>query len=176
MPVPRTWLPRAQEILTILRGMPDDELDRAAIERLFQIQRRTALLVIHAVGPLLSGCSFKVDRKDLITWVEKIDATEGQELERRRRVKERIDQESAQYIAMRKALTAAGKPAMEFPVAREVMEATVASLPLGVYLHPGRVVLDFPCGDALQAVQLLYALGKAIANDFDSFEEAVSGT
>ena len=176
MPVPRTWLPRAQEILTILRGMSDDELDRAAIEKLFQLQRRTALLVIHAVGPLLSGCCFKVDRKDLIAWVEKIDATEGQEVERRRRVTERIDQESAQYMAMRKALTAAGKPAMEFPVAREVMEATIASLPLGVYLAPGRVTLEFPKGEAMQAVELLYALGKAITNDFESFEGAVSGT
>jgi hypothetical protein len=176
MPVPRTWLPRALEILTILRGVPDDDLDRAAIEKLFQIQRRTALLLIRAVGPMLSGCSFKVDRKDLIKWVEKIEATEGQELERRRRVAAHIDQDSAQYRALKRAQADAGRPPVQFPIVHEVMSATIDSLPFGVSLHPGRVILEFPQGDALQAVQMLYALGKAIANDFDSFEEAVTGT
>lgn len=156
--------------------MSEDELDRAAIEMLFQIQRRTALLVIHAVGPMLSGCSFTVDRKDLIRWVEKIEATEGQELERRRRVRERIDDNVAQFAAAQKALRDAGRPAVEFPIVREVMSASVASLPRGIRLAPGRVILKFPRGEATQACQLLYALSLAIRNDFDSFEEAVSGT
>lgn len=125
---------------------------------------------------MLSGCSFKVDRKDLIKWVEKIEATEGQELERRRRVAAHIDQDSAQYQALKREQTAAGRPPVQFPLVQEVMSATIDSLPFGVSLHPGRVILEFPQGDAVQAVQLLYALGKAIANDFASFEEAVTGT
>jgi hypothetical protein len=153
--------------------MREDELDRADIEKLFQLQRRTALLLIHAVGPMLSGCSFKVDRKDLIKWVEKIEATEGHELERRKRVSAAIDKDTAQYQALKRAQDEVGRPPVQFPLVEEVLSATIGSLPAGVYLHPGRVVFEFPQGDALQAVQLLYALGKAIANDYDSFANAV---
>jgi len=61
-------------------------LDRGAIEKLFEIQRRTALLLMKQAGTVKAGVHFLVPRQVLIRWVERIEATEGQELGRRRRV------------------------------------------------------------------------------------------
>ena len=150
--------------------MQEDQLDRASIEKLFQIQRRSALLMIHAVGPLLSGCSFKVDRQDLIKWVEQVDAVEGLEVRRRQWRTRQIDEETSEFRAAQKALRNAGKQPIEFALTREILEATISTLPSEVKIAPGRITVDFNPDDPIHACRLLYALGLALASDFESFE------
>jgi len=176
MPTPRTWLPRITEIIEILRLSPAKELDRAAIEKLFEIQRRSAITLIKQVGALKRGDHHVVARKSLLTWVQHIEATESQEVERRRQVAADIDHSLAEHRAVKLALEQKGKSAVEFTLPREVLEATLDSLPPEIHLAPGRIEINFSPSDPIQACQMLYALGLALANDFESFRSLVLGT
>lgn len=173
MPTPRTWLPRTAEILEVLRTAKVQELDRSAIEKLFQLQRRSAFTLIGQVGAVKSGAQSAVRKKDLIAWVESIWMKEGQDVERRRQVSEHLDEQISEQKAIQQALREAGRPSVQFPIVQDVLASTIAALPAGIHLDIGRIVLEFDPTDAKMACQMLYYLGMAIANDYDVFERAV---
>ena len=175
MPTPRTWLPRSQEILTILRGSDAQELDRAAIERLFEIQRRTALLLMDQVGVIKHGIRHAVSRTSLLAWVERIVVTEGDEFERRRRVSDQIAAEVAEHQAHRRAMTEAGRPPVSFTLPPELLSASISSLPHEIEISPGRIVVSFDPDEPEEACQLLYSLGLALSNDFEGFRAIMHG-
>ena len=169
MPTPRTWLPRAEEILAILKKSSADELDRTAIEMLFEIQRRTALLLMDQVGVIKHGLRHSVSRTSLLSWVERIVSVEGQEFERRQRASAQISEEMAEWRHTRQTLDAAGKHARSFALTREILAASITSLPPEIEITPGRIVVSFDPADPDAACQMLYQLGLALSNDFDSF-------
>jgi len=82
--MPRTWLPRAEEIIDVLRRMKSKQLDRAAIEELFQLQRRAAIeLMTQAGAPKAKrGSASLIDRTSLLSWVETIFKDESWQLQR----------------------------------------------------------------------------------------------
>src|ERR1700722_12050922 len=86
MAMPRTWLPRAEEILDVLRRMKSKQLDRAAIEELFLLQRRAANeLMTQAGAPKAKrGEAVLIDRTSLLAWTERIFKDESWQLERRK--------------------------------------------------------------------------------------------
>jgi hypothetical protein len=176
VPTPRTWLPRSEEILGILRRSDADELDRAAIEKLFEIQRRTALLLMDQVGVTKQGVRHIVSRTSLLCWVERIVLTEGQEFERRRLVNERISAEMAEHQAHRLAMTEAGRPPVSFTLPPELLSATITSLPREIEISAGRIVVSFDPDEPEEACQLLYSLGLALSNDFESFAAIQHGS
>ncbi len=173
MPTPRTWLPRIYEIIEILKSSSAQEYDRASIEKLFELQRRAALLLMKQVGTVRKQVHSVVPRLVLLAWVQKIEATEAQDLVRRQRISEQIDQDMAERRAAQAALQEAGKKTIEFPLTREILEASLTSLPPDVHVTPGCITINFDPDDPIQACQLLYALGLAIANDYDSFAAAM---
>src|SRR5260370_11628918 len=109
-----------------------------------------------AVGPLSSGVSFLVERKKLIAWVEEQWRTGGQEVERRQHLCAKIDEGMAQYKATQRALGDAGRPAVQFPVVKELLDATVHSLPPGGYLSPGQILIQFPHVETIHASHPLF--------------------
>lgn len=169
VPTPRTWLPRSQEIVAILRATDADELDRAAIERLFEIQRRAALNLMDQVGTTKQGQRHAVSRTSLLSWVERIVASEGGEFERRQRVNEQIAAEMAERHARRQALVDAGKTPVSFTLPQELLSSTITSLPHEIEISAGRIVVSFDPDRPEEALQLLYSLGLALSNDFESF-------
>jgi hypothetical protein len=146
------------------------EFDRAAIEQLFELQRRAALLLIDQAGPVKSGGRHVVSRKDLLKWVVSIEATEGQELERRKRVAGQIQDEIAIYKAARRE---AGHTPVSFTLPEEFLSTTFASLPREIEIATGRIVVSFPPHEPETACRLLYLLGIAMTNDFAGFEERI---
>lgn len=168
MPTPRTWLARSQEILAILRSSDADELDRAAIEKLFEIQRRAALNLMDQVGAI-KGLRHSVSRTSLLSWVERILTTEGQEFERRQRVNQQIAAEMAERHAHKQALTDAGRPPVSFTLPQELLSSSITSLPREIEISAGRIIVSFDQDHPEEACQLLYALGLALSNDFESF-------
>src|ERR1700737_5188980 len=84
MAMPRTWLPRAEEILDVLRRMKSKQLDRAAIEELFELQRRAAIeLMTQAGAPKVKrGSAFLIDRTSLLSWTERVFKNESWKLQR----------------------------------------------------------------------------------------------
>lgn len=166
MPTPRAWLPRIHEILGVLRNSKIKEFDRTAIEHLFELQRRAALTLIEQAGATKSGGRHIVTRKNLISWVESIESTEGQELERRKRLARQLQDDVSLYKAARRE---AGLKNVSFTLPKEFISTTFASLPDGIEISAGRICVSFQPGDPESACQLLYLLGIALTNDFDSF-------
>ena len=60
---------------------------------------------------------------------------------------------------------------IKVPVATEVLSGTLAGLPTGVTVTPGRIEVQF--AGAREAVARLFALAQALTNDYDRFEDLV---
>lgn len=175
MAQPRTWLPRAAEIAEVLRKMKSRDLDRSAIEELFQLQRRAAITLMRQAGAKGErGEAWMVPRDSLLTWVERTAQNESWQLERRRHTSEELSQSMAEVQAIRAALNQAGKKAISFPIVEEVLTASCASLPPNIVISPGCITIRLSGPDpTIEACQLLYRLGLALANDFDGFTSLV---
>jgi len=169
MATPRTWLPRADEIKNILQGMNTSLLDRNAIEHLFEIQRRSAILLMQEVGPIKQGGSFRVERQKLIAWVQKIAEEGAGELRRRQAQFEELSRGLSEAQAMRYMLREEGRPPVPFPIVAEVLHASFNSLTPEISIEPGKICIQFAADDPEVACQLLYELSKALANDFNGF-------
>jgi hypothetical protein len=172
MAPPRTWLGRAEEIVEVLRKMKSPQIDRPAIEELFQLQRRAAITLMKQAGALAGpGEEFLVGRRELIVWVEKTFKTEAAVLERKKSTGEELSRSVQEVQAVRAALNAQGRPPVSFPLVDDVLRATFTSLPSSVCVEPGRITIDFPAIQPEAVLPLLYELSMAIANDFGSLRE-----
>src|SRR5260370_18606803 len=87
-----SWLPRAEEIIDVLRRMKSKQLDRAAIEELFQLQRRAAIdLMTQAGAPKAKrGSASLIDRTSLLSWVQAIFKDESWKLQRQHETSEEL--------------------------------------------------------------------------------------
>jgi hypothetical protein len=179
MATPRTWLPRGSEILEILERMKSQQLDRAAIEDLFELQRRQALTLMKEAGAVEDAGQFLVDRTSLLAWTRRTYENEMHHLERRKSIRDALSQSQAEVQAIREALHREGRAAVRFRIVDEVLAASCATLPPGVQIAPGCVTVVATDGDphqrALVACGALFALGTAIANDFAGFEALLNG-
>lgn len=169
MPTPRTWLPRIDEILAVLRASDVESFDRTAIEKLFEIQRRTALLLMNAAGSEKKGIFHLVRKVDLIRYVEGIDQTEGQEVARRRHTLKQIDHDAEQWRAVRSHIDKEEKEPVRFTITEEISNASFSSLPYGIEVEPGLILVKFDPELPEEACQKLFALSKALVNDFGGF-------
>lgn len=176
MPTPRTWLPRIKEILAILDSSDAEELDRNAIEKLFKIKRRNALLLMNSVGPKKSlDGSYIVSRKDLTIYVRRIEETEGWAVERRTAVLVEIDERSEMWRSVRaKALEQNMKPEA-FDVSAKIAQSTFSTLPPGVVVDPGVIQITFDPRDPVDACQKLYGISMALTNDLSGFLRILEG-
>lgn len=180
MAQPRSWLPRAEEILEVLRRMKSQELDRSAIEEIYQLQRRAAIDLMTKAGATRGkrGASFLIGRSTLISWTEAIAKEEVWQLQRRKQVSEELSRSVAEVRAIREALARENKPPISFSIVEEVLSANCTSLPSSIRIEHGRISLAVPHAsphDMTQAAcQLLYELGLAIANDPIGFESKIS--
>ena len=69
----------------------------------------------------------------------------------------------------RQALTL---PRIALPPASKLSKITWAGLPEGIHLTPGRLSIEFE--NATGLLEKLLALAQALANDFDSLEQALA--
>jgi hypothetical protein len=180
MAMPRTWLPRAEEILDVLRRMKSKQLDRAAIEELFLLQRRAANeLMTQAGAPKARrGEGVLVDRTSLLAWTERIFKDESWQLERRKETSTELSRSMAEVQALREAMAREGKHPVSFPLDEKYLRATCASLPHSIRIELGRITIEVAEGtpDEMQqlACQLLYELAMALNNDPDSFRDLIA--
>jgi hypothetical protein len=163
MPAKPTWLMRVPEILEVLRGSPVPFLTRAALESLFQLQRRQTIYLLRRLGGYQIGKAFVIDRQRLIDWLEGLTA--GHELrwegERRRRVEEVVEQARSETSARR--ITIQAPPSS--------LNTTLGGLPPGISLKPGELKIQFYGTEDL--LRQLFELSQAIANDYQRFQQVV---
>lgn len=169
MAAQRTWLGRRKEILQILEKSTTQELERPVIENLFQVQKRTALIMMKEIGPVTRDNKWVVRKVDLVRWMRPIDEAADQEDRRRDRTREILDLAVEEDRALRLALAEHGRPARDFPLIEEVLQSSLQAMPDGVEIETGRITVHFPASDPQRLLEALYALGKALANDWESF-------
>jgi hypothetical protein len=180
MAMPRTWLSRAEEILDVLRRMKSKQLDRAAIEELFQLQRRAAIeLMTQAGAPKVKrGRAFLVDRTSLLSWTEQIFKDESWQLQRQAETSDELSRSMAEVRELRKAMAEVGRPIITFPIIESYLRANCASLPLAIRIEHGQVTIhvknDTPEEMLKAACQLLYELAMALNNDPDGFRDRIA--
>jgi hypothetical protein len=151
-------------------------MDRSAIEELFQLQRRSAIELMQHAGAVGSkGKPLLVERTSLLRWVETTVQKEMWRLERQRSRAEELSRNVSEVQAVREALTREGRPPTSFPLVQEVFQSSCSSLPNNIVIESGTITIRAE-GDNLaeHACQLLYELGRAIANDYDGFEKRLS--
>jgi len=140
-------------------------IDRCSVERLFGLERRQAIELMHRFGGYLAGRTFLIGREQLIEALDAIAASGEYQQEAARR-----DQLVASVDAVRRTRQT---EAVRIPVSREVFDARLKSLGPGVELRAGRLAIEFAGPEDL--LRKLFALAQAVANDYAAFEESATG-
>jgi hypothetical protein len=90
--------------------------------------------------------------------------------------RERLEQAELQKQRVAEALGEARQaltlPRIALPPHTKFSEITFAGLPKGIHLTPGRLLIEFE--NATGLLEKLLALAQALANDFDSLEQALA--
>jgi len=163
----------------VLRRMKSRQLDRAAIEELFQLQRRAAIDLMNQVGRTGDRATgFLVERTSLLSWVEKTFKEESWQLQRRKEAAEELSRSMAEVQAIREAMAKEGRQPVAFPIVDKYLRATCASLPHPIRIEHGRITIevaeDTPEEMRQTACQLLYELAMALNNDADHFRDLIA--
>jgi hypothetical protein len=143
-------------------GLP--VVDRAAIERLFRLQRRQAIELMHRFGGYQAGRTFLIAREQILAQLDCILATGeyGQETARRERL----------VAAVENARRTRHSQEVRIPVTAEAFDSRLETLGPGVYLDPGKLAIEFAGPEDL--LRKLFCLAQAVANDYAAFTRAAT--
>ncbi|WP_433972816.1 hypothetical protein [Tunturiibacter lichenicola] len=170
MPRSSTWRHRVSQILTALRTLDCEELQRAQIESLFGLQRRAALRLM---APLVSASrngSWQVDRQRLIQWLEGFEQEATEEEKRHRLVLQALHDVESENRSLREELRRRGKPdPASWTLKQEVFARNIRSLPAAIAITQGMVSVSFPAADPACGARLLHELSLAMLNDWTTF-------
>lgn len=142
-----------------LRGFPAPVIDRATVERMFQVRRRRANQILARMGGYQVGRTGLVDRHIFVSNLEAIAAGEDFHYEERRRVRVHEKLAEARRIARAKRVKIQPPPP---PAA-----AAGPALPTGVSIAPGEIRIAFDTPETL--LTRLFELSQTIANDYEEF-------
>jgi hypothetical protein len=129
VPKPVDWLPLLPSAIEQLRNMNAKVVDRAALEQVFKIHRRTAIRLMHQFGGVRAGKTFLVDREIL---VQKLEALLAQQTG--------LGPDSRTPAQIRRAY--GGAEQFHFPDVRTPNRRTAAQLPPSIQIIPGRLTVD----------------------------------
>jgi hypothetical protein len=163
MPRKSEWLEQLPVALEELRGLPAPVVDRAILEKVLGVERRTAIRLMGKFGGFQAGRMFLIDRLQLIAKLEQIaDGAEVvAERDRRSRLSDDLER-TRRRIPGRK---------VRIVTAADVHERLMKDLPAGIHLVPGELRVEFLGAEDL--LRHLYELTQAMINDFERFRDAV---
>ncbi len=161
MPAKPTWYRKIRRICALVEATSTPFLDRAAIEKAFELRARSAQQLMLRIGSERLGGALVVQRDRVLLFLR--SAERGlpylQEVTRRRRVAEVLQEERLGVKAR----------AVRFPLAAPREQGrTIEGLPGTIRIAPGE--LRIQCSDARDLFQQLYELSRAIAQNYDRFE------
>jgi hypothetical protein len=163
MPRKCEWFERLPGALEELRRIPSPVIDRAVLEKLLGIERRTAIRLMHSLDAFQAGRTFLVDRLRLIEQLEQIAAGEAFTIEGQRC--ERL----ADELEKTRRLNPGRKVRIDAPP--DVRTRVLEDLPAGIHLRPGELRIEFFGAEDL--LRHLYELSQAMVNDYARFQAAV---
>ncbi|MEO8661506.1 MAG: hypothetical protein ABI693_23755, partial [Bryobacteraceae bacterium] len=160
------WFGHLDAAIAQLEALPFPFVDRAALELALGVGRRRAQQILQPLVRHSIGRNGLADRDELIAHLRQIAAGDVAFYENRRR--QRL---SAVVEEWHRQAHLQPRVLVEAPAA--VVNQEVETLPPGVYLAPGRIVLeDFSSPE--EAKQKLLALIIAIGNNPDEFDARIS--
>jgi hypothetical protein len=165
MPSPPQWFQWVDDALEALRAFPGPLVDRASLETLLRVSRRTAIRLMNGFGGYQAGKTFLIDREDLIAALERVQTGEtfSHEVRRRIRLADDLERTRRDWRARQ----------VKLPVAAEPRQA--ASLPAGMRIvRAGVLEVEFSSGGEL--LGRLYELVRMAGEDFETFETLLGGT
>jgi hypothetical protein len=153
-----SWLPLLPGAIEQLEKERAPFVTRGGVERLLRVHRRQAIDLLHRWGAARIGRDLVIRRETLAAIFRSLlkGRPYQEEMERRARLTAELQRARAARLRF-----AAGERRL-----------AVTGLPDGVTLLPGRIEVVFE--SPRQGVERLYALAKALLNDFEAFERASS--
>ena len=159
MPAKPRWLLAIPDAIAQLGGLDRDLLTRRDLEQLFGISKPQAAILMRRFGAERTGNLGTLSREQLLRHLRALqqDATFTVEFDRRQRL----------VTSLRRARIAG----LRVRVPASVMAMPLSGLPPGITIEPGRIEVQFT--SARDAVQRLFALARALTNDYETFETLV---
>ncbi len=165
VPLQPNWFARIPALLETLQAetaLP--EFRRRDIEHLLGVRRRRAILLLHGMGAERRGSELIAPREAVIRYLEE---RWSEEAAARAAAQER--QVAVTLAEARRALTL---PRIPLPSPTQLSAITFAGLPAGIHLTRKDLVVAF--SSAPDLVEKLFTLAQALANDYESLEEALA--
>lgn len=156
------WLGHLDQIIADLTALPQPWVDRAAIEQLLGVGRRRAQQILAPCVSFQIGANGVADRDQFIAHLQRLAAGETANYEKLRR------QRLARTL---ETLRESAKHRVPVEAPTSIVNQALADLPAGIDLAPGQIIVRFETTQ--QALEKLLALGMAIGNDFERFDQAV---
>ena len=166
MPDKPIWYTRLEAAIEQLERLPNSWVDRAALEFALGVGRRRAQQILQPLVRQTIGKNGLANRDEVIRHLRALAAGEAVsfEVERRERLHSILDQLHRERKEKPRVL-------IEAPTA--IVNQELDSLPPGVHLSPGRIVLDgFSTPEG--AKRKLLALIMAMGNDPDGFDARIT--
>ena len=149
---PVSWLPRLHQIDQRVRNSVRSHYQRSELERLFELQPRSAQLLMDAMPTIGIGRSRLVERDHLLSFLEQV----------------REAGDPAQVIERARSQRAApSRRTLRQLVAYDEAPATWETLPASLTLSPGQVVIQFDRIEDL--ARSLLALASLLDQDLEEF-------
>lgn len=166
MPDKPFWYNRLDAAIGHIEALPFPWVDRAALEFALGVGRRRAQQILQPLVRRTIGKNGLAHRDEVILHLRSLASGEAVYFEQRRRKRliSVLDQ-------LKREATEQPRVLVEAPTS--VVNQELASLPPGVHLAPGRIVLEgFTTPE--DAKQKLLALIMAIGNDPDGFDARIA--
>ena len=166
MPDKPIWYTRLEAAIEQLEALPSPWVDRAAVEFALDVGRRRAQQILRPLVRRTVGKNGLANREDLVRHLRGLAAGQAVsfEVQRRDRLHSILDRLHREQKEQPRVL-------VEAPAS--VVNQSLDSLPSGVHLEPGRIVLDgFRTPE--EAKQKLLALIMAMGNDLDGFDARIT--
>jgi hypothetical protein len=163
MPRKAEWIEQLPEALEELRRFVAPVIDRAILEKILSVQRRTAIRLLNRFGGFQSGKTFLIGREKLIAKLEDVARGTDVTAERDRRARLADELEKTRRLAPGRKV--------RIDTATDVRDRVMQDLPAGIHLRPGELRIEFFGAEDL--LRHLFELSQAMINDFDRFQEAV---
>jgi hypothetical protein len=166
MPDKPVWYDRLTEAEAQIAALPSPWVDRKTLESVLGVGRRRAQQILQPLIRLTIGKNGLAMKEDVIAYLRQLAQGDAASFERQRR-----DRLAALIDTWHREAQEQPRVLVEAP--DSIVNQEINSLPAGVRLAPGRILIEgFTTPD--EAKQKLLALIMAIGNDPEEFDNRIA--
>jgi len=158
------WFERLDAILDTIRQMPIESLGRKEMKAVFACSERDSIRLLHKFGAAVNADALSLPHYSLRAQLEALRSGTAYSafLRQRQQVAKHLAVAHAENVARRRRIPGSA----QFQAGK-----SLADLPAGVRLEPGRIVCEFAYPEDFWA--MIDSLADIAAQDPDAFENAI---